>query len=169
MGAGASPQDDSAAETLRRDRLAAQILQEYLDGRFLPPYIPGEPRTLGAALGAVAVEGDLLQMLGTLYGVRRWDFETFKRHVINGALKTWKRGAMVIDDGDVVRIRGGCPLAPEARQDPRVCDMCKLTQEVLVRHAGGGTIAEASFKRLVGRDDATCELVVRRKRPNEAH
>jgi hypothetical protein len=164
MESGTGPNEATAAETTRRNRLAAEILQEYLDGRFLPPFIPGEPRSLGAALGAAAVEPEILGMLAGVYGVGRWDLDSFKRYVLEGAIPAWKRDTTVIEQEGVLKIRSRmCPFAPDAKLDPRICDMCRLTQQMLVQGAARGEIADTAFTHTVAKGDAGCDLIIRRK------
>ncbi|MBI4392958.1 MAG: hypothetical protein HY556_04040 [Euryarchaeota archaeon] len=161
--------ETGAAETMRRNRVAAQILQEYLDGRFLPPFVAGEPRHLGAALGATAIGEEILGMLAAVYGVTQWDFDSFKRHVLEGALPAWKRDTVLTDSGTVVKVRSTiCPLEPEARLDPRICDMCKLTQEILIKGAAGPEILDATFTHTVAKGDPSCDLVIRRRSADAA-
>ncbi|MBI4392953.1 MAG: hypothetical protein HY556_04015 [Euryarchaeota archaeon] len=146
--------------------LAARMLGHYLSGSFLPAYMPEEPRGLAAMAGANRVTPDLLWILSKVYGVNKWDYEKFKEHIAEGALPAWKGESTVKEEPDTLTIQSArCPLLLEVEADPRVCAMCQIVHESIVKDMARRQIVDVRFTK-IHRDGESCELVIRRTTGN---
>lgn len=125
-----------------RRQKAAALLQHYLGGALLPPHVPGDPASLVVALRGSLTAHVLLDELGRLYGVDRWDARTFREHVLEDAFPEWKRGTRVVGSADhFVVATPGCPIAADVADDPRICGLCQAAQVAMVERALGGAEA----------------------------
>lgn len=135
------------ASERERDRTAARVLRSYLDGRHLPPYVPGEPSGMAALVTAAQTAPAILDALADIYEVGRWDEETFERVVLGRAFRAWHHEIDLHREPErIVMESKDCPVLDEVRRDARVCQMCQAVQSHLAARASGGHVDEVRFR-----------------------
>lgn len=146
-----------------KDDLAARLVHEVMSEP-LPPFLPGEPPGLAATLEAAARAPRILRALSRVYGVERWDYDSFHREVLLGALAAWRPGTRVREDGRTLLLTAPrCPLAAAVARDPRRCLTCHLVVEVMARLAMPGEVARVTFEELLSRGDPLCVMRMQRR------
>lgn len=149
-------------EEARRRMIAGFLMHANLAGRRIEGTVDGltEAQLVDRIARMAAV--DILHMLRELYSIEHWDLETFARAFIEGAIGTWKPGAIVHGDKRQLNILSKqCPLADEVALDARVCSMCQAVQTHAARLALRGDVAEASFSTVIAAGDAACQLDIK--------
>lgn len=144
---------------------AGALLDAYLADRALPPYVPGEPSGLAAALAAAETAPEFLESLAEVFGVDRWDEETFLRVYLMGALAQWRTGTVVASTEDRLRVLGpSCPLRQAVRRDPRACQACRAFHEHVARLALRERVDAVTFDRLISEGASVCDMSIHLRR-----
>lgn len=137
----------SLAAPAPHDTQAARLLGRILGGRYLGPYLPGEPSGLVATMAARRLAPGFVDQLARIYGVREWDFDAFRRAFVEGALLAWQGASVVEEYEDGVRVVSStCPILPLAGSDPRACQMCRAFQAEVAREALGEAFQEVDWE-----------------------
>lgn len=135
------------------------ILQSALDGRHLPPYLPGEPQHLAASLVAARVAPIVLDAVAHAHGITQWDARSFEEVFLRQAMRAWRPDLEVARNDGMLLVQGRtCPVADKVRRDPRVCDMCQLAQQRMAERALGDRLESATFPRALMQGAHVCEL-----------
>ncbi|MFA5862108.1 MAG: hypothetical protein WDA16_10480, partial [Candidatus Thermoplasmatota archaeon] len=100
-----------------------------------------------------------MSRLAEIYDIASWDFPTFRRAYVEGALAGWKPGTVFTEWGVGVRVTSpGCPLLEEAARDFRACRTCQLLHDRCARLALGRDIRSVAFLRLATLGAPACVI-----------
>ena len=134
----------------RRNELGAGLLRIL----FAPNAVPFD---LPNAQAADQYAQDLLQALGQVYQVSRWNTRRFEQLLLRGAVPVWRPGARVDVVPDGLRLSmPGCPLQDEVSRDSKVCEFCQQVQKCAAQRACGRALEATRFDSLVSQGAEAC-------------
>jgi len=149
------------ADAADRARADARVMQSALDGRHLPPYLPGEPRGLAAAIVAARIAPILVDAVRETHGIERWSRHAYEEVFLGEAMRAWRPDLEVAHGRNVIVTASRlCPVASGAARDARVCDACQAVQREAARQALGTRAGDVRFPMLLARGDRACEMRV---------
>lgn len=137
----------------------ALVLHAHLAGRALPERLGDVPaRMLVDRLARMDAKA-VLATLQDVYGIERWDMESFDRAFIEGALGGWRPGSLVQHAPGKLRVVSTtCPIGAEAEKDPRICEVCQAFQKHTAYLALVGQVEDVRIPRRMSQGESACEL-----------